>query len=167
MRHYFVLAEKCDGPNFSTSTSPQPSTNKSTTMKPTIILPLAAACLAPFMINSCSIDPEYREWKKNNQSTASSANPYGVPQAAGENGTYSPSDTTPYQPLPGVNQPIEPSAPDATASTAGSTAHTVVSGDSLWGIARKYGTTIEAIQSANGLTTTSIRTGQELTIPGR
>jgi LysM repeat protein len=45
--------------------------------------------------------------------------------------------------------------------------HTVVAGDSLWGLARKYGTTIEAIQAANGLTTTNIRTGQQLTIPGR
>ena len=146
-------------------------------MKPSTILTLATACLAPYLINSCSTDPEYREWKKNNQGTASSANPaanpYGVPQAGGETGVYTPSgqsspETAPYQPLPGINQPVEPSATGIPSEPlAGAVSHTVVSGDSLWGIARKYGTSIEAIQSANGLSTTTIRTGQELTIPGR
>jgi LysM repeat protein len=46
-----------------------------------------------------------------------------------------------------------------------STTYTVVSGDSLWGIARKNGTSVEAIQSANGLSNTTIRIGQQLTIP--
>lgn len=138
-------------------------------MKPTTILTLAATCFAPLIINSCSTDPEYREWKKNKQSDSAN-NPYGVPQAGGETGVYTPSGQTPshaapYQPLPGVNPPVDPPA-QSEPFTGGAT-HTVVTGDSLWGIARKYGTTIEAIQAANSLTTTTIRTGQQLSIPGR
>ena len=38
-------------------------------------------------------------------------------------------------------------------------------GDSLWLIARKYGTTVEAIQRQNNLTGDLIRVGQVLTIP--
>ena len=142
-------------------------------MKPTTILKLAAACLAPVLINSCSLDPEYREWKNNNQGGTSATNPYGVPQTGGETGVYTPSgqassDNAPYQPLPGVYEPVEPSATDTPSEpVTGAVTHRVVSGDSLWGIARKYGTTVEAIQSANGLSSTMIRTGQELTIPGR
>ena len=51
------------------------------------------------------------------------------------------------------------------APTTASTTYTVVSGDSLWGIARKNGTSVEAIQSANGLSSTTIRIGQQLNIP--
>lgn len=158
-------------------------------MKTTTIIPLTAACLASIVFSSCSLDPEYREWKKKNKGAdatanpygapaAGTTNPYGVPQAGGETGSYTPSSpgatgAAPYQPLPGVNQPSAPTAPSAPstpnpgAAAMGGSSHTVVSGDSLWGLARKYGTTIEAIQAANGLTTTDIRTGQQLTIPGR
>ncbi len=152
-------------------------------MKPTTIIPLAAACLVSLAFNSCSLDPEYRKWKKNNQGKDATANPYGapaageknpfgVPQTGGETGSYTPSTPStpgapaPYQPLPGVTQPNVPSSPgipstpNPGAAAMGGTSHTVVSGDSLWGLARKYGTTIEAIQAANGLTTTGIRTGQ-------
>ena len=144
-------------------------------MKTTTILTLTAACITPMLFNSCALDPEYSEWKKNNQGAAATANPYGVPQEGGESGTYTPAaGNAPYQPLPGVSQPTQPTDPltpadplTPPAPTAGASAHTVVSGDSLWGIARKYGTTIEAIQAANGLTNTTIRTGQQLSIPGR
>ena len=37
-------------------------------------------------------------------------------------------------------------------------------GDSLWNIARKYGTTTEAIQKLNGLTGTRLYKGQKLKI---
>ena len=138
-------------------------------MKTTTILILSTACITAILFNSCALDPEYSEWKKNNQGAAATANPYGVPKEGGESGTYTPAaGNAPYQPLPGVNQAIQPADPlTPPVPTAGSSAHTVISGDSLWGIARKYGTTIEAIQAANGLTNTTIRTGQQLSIPGR
>ncbi len=43
--------------------------------------------------------------------------------------------------------------------------YTVRAGDTLWQIARRYGTTVEAIQQANGLTGDRILPGQELRIP--
>lgn len=44
--------------------------------------------------------------------------------------------------------------------------HRVQSGESLWAIARRYGTTVNRIQAANGLSSGRILPGQELTIPG-
>jgi len=44
--------------------------------------------------------------------------------------------------------------------------HVVRSGESLWIIARRYGTTINAIQAENNLRSTSLHIGQELKIPG-
>jgi membrane-bound lytic murein transglycosylase D len=39
-------------------------------------------------------------------------------------------------------------------------------GDSLWLIAQRFGTTVNAIQTANGLTSTRLSIGQSLTLPG-
>ena len=44
-------------------------------------------------------------------------------------------------------------------------AHTVEPGDTLWEIARRYGTSIEAIQGANDLGERPIRPGQVLVVP--
>lgn len=52
------------------------------------------------------------------------------------------------------------------ASTASSgKVHRVRSGDTLSEIARRYGTTVSKLRSANGLTSNRLRIGQELKIP--
>lgn len=43
--------------------------------------------------------------------------------------------------------------------------HTVVSGETLYGIARKYGVTVDAIRRANRLESDTVRPGQALIIP--
>ncbi|MEW8987378.1 MAG: LysM peptidoglycan-binding domain-containing protein, partial [Bacillus sp. (in: firmicutes)] len=43
--------------------------------------------------------------------------------------------------------------------------YSVVSGDSLWAISKKYGTTVDAIRSANNLTNDRLFIGQTLMIP--
>lgn len=43
--------------------------------------------------------------------------------------------------------------------------HTVRSGDTLWLLARRYGTTVDAIRQANGLTGSNLSIGQVLRIP--
>ncbi|WP_077619839.1 LysM peptidoglycan-binding domain-containing protein [Bacillus sinesaloumensis] len=43
--------------------------------------------------------------------------------------------------------------------------YTVVSGDTLWGIANRNGTTVDELRAANGLTTDSLFVGQVLRIP--
>lgn len=140
-------------------------------MKKTTTITIAAA-LSALMFTSCGTnDPEYKAWKEQ-QNASSGNNPYGVPQAGGESGTYTPSGAAPYQPLPGVNPAPTPQPPLASdvASPAGipsgpTTAHQVAPGDSLWSLSRKYNTTVEAIQSANGITGSNIRAGQTLNIP--
>ena len=53
------------------------------------------------------------------------------------------------------------------ASVMEADTHVVQASDTLWGIARRYGTTADSIRRANGLTSNVIRPGQRLEIPGR
>ena len=56
-------------------------------------------------------------------------------------------------------------SPTPAPATGGE--YTVQAGDTLYSIARRYGTTVEAIQSANGIINPwYIRVGQKLIIPG-
>lgn len=41
----------------------------------------------------------------------------------------------------------------------------VKTGDTLWALARKYDTTVEAIQEANGMSGTTIYVGETIEIP--
>jgi LysM repeat protein len=43
--------------------------------------------------------------------------------------------------------------------------HTIKKGDTLWGISRKYKTSVTAIQRANGLKGTNLKIGRRLLIP--
>ncbi len=129
------------------------------------------SCTTPMDQNNGAYDP-------------AASNPYAAPSA---NPYQAPSANAPYQPVDPVNPPANsnpyasqstpantPTAPDTASSTpdytprapsAGGGSHVVVAGDSLWGLSRKYGTTVEAIQAANGLSDTTIRKGQTLVIP--
>lgn len=64
--------------------------------------------------------------------------------------------------------PAAAPAPVASPAAAPSTsAHTVVAGDTVYGIANKYGTTVDAVLAANGLTRASIiYPGQKLAVSG-
>jgi LysM repeat protein len=54
-----------------------------------------------------------------------------------------------------------------TAPAPGGTTHVVRSGETLSSIARRYGTTIKALQSANGITDANVVVvGRRLTVPG-
>lgn len=112
------------------------------------------------------------------------ANPYG-PAAAGY------ADATPYQTFDPVNPAYDapaayddstvvrppfdtgpaPSAPGYTptpaAASGPATVHTVVSGDTLWGLSRQYGVSIDAIKQANNMTRDVVVLGQRLQIPSR
>ena len=144
-------------------------------MKNSILLAIAT-CLTPLLINACSSNSGYSQWNSSSPGSASGANPYGVPTAGGEPGSYPPPPSSaqngPYEPLPPRNQAATPAvsstvpSPPQPAPVTISTRHTVVAGDSLWGIARKYNTSVEAIQSANQLSDTLIRVGETLDIPG-
>jgi len=63
-------------------------------------------------------------------------------------------------------QALTGETPTATPPPA-QTIYVVRAGDTLFSIARRYGVTVQAIMSANGLTNYNIRVGQELVIPAR
>ncbi|HEY4414691.1 MAG TPA: LysM peptidoglycan-binding domain-containing protein [Verrucomicrobiae bacterium] len=54
-----------------------------------------------------------------------------------------------------------------TAATSSTTTYVVKSGDNLHKLSTKFGVSVKAIQAANHLTTTSIKVGQKLKIPGK
>lgn len=115
---------------------------------------------------------------------ASTGNQYGVP-TSGAPGGYNP----PYQPINPINPPATPVAaaygtppppvaiapytpPPATPAPAPSpdlngNVYTIKAGDSLWGIARKFGTSVNAVKETNGMTGNTIIEGKSLIIPGR
>lgn len=67
-----------------------------------------------------------------------------------------------YQDLAAATAPPAPSAPPPAAAPS---YHRVASGDTLYSLAGRYGTTVEALKRTNGLTGDSIRAGQTLRIP--
>jgi LysM repeat protein len=60
-----------------------------------------------------------------------------------------------------------PSAPRAPAAASGARTHEVQAGETLFGIARRYGVTVDAIREANRMESDQVRTGQRLSIPER
>lgn len=59
-------------------------------------------------------------------------------------------------------RPTRPSTPARTQST-----HTVVRGDTLWGLSRKYGVSVDAIKTANNMRNDTVVLGSRLVIPAR
>ncbi|MFS0821418.1 LysM peptidoglycan-binding domain-containing protein [Bacillus sp. 1P02SD] len=66
------------------------------------------------------------------------------------------SEVTPTNPTPTAP------APEPTPVTS---SYTVAAGDTLYSISQRFGTTVDAIQTTNNLTTTNLFIGQVLTIP--
>lgn len=66
----------------------------------------------------------------------------------------------------GENVPSPNPTPDSAPGTGeGSFAYTVRSGDTLWLLANRFGTTVETIKRLNGLTSDNLQIGQVLQIP--
>ena len=58
-------------------------------------------------------------------------------------------------------------SPTATVGGESTTSYTVKSGDTLTKIAKVHGTSVKALETANGLSTTKIKVGQKLKIPAK
>ncbi|MDF1657570.1 MAG: LysM peptidoglycan-binding domain-containing protein [Verrucomicrobiales bacterium] len=56
---------------------------------------------------------------------------------------------------------VSPSVPAPVSANY----HKVVSGDTLYSLSQRYGTSVDALKNANGLTSNNIRTGQSLRLP--
>ena len=73
------------------------------------------------------------------------------------------SSTTVSNPTPKPKPVVKPKPKPKPKPT--STYHTVRKGDTLYGLAKKYGTSVGVIQRANGISGSTIRIGQKLKIP--
>ena len=154
---------------------------------------LILASVATAVISSCAVfDPEYKEYKKQ-QKEQQANNPYDAPQLeptpttqttapVNENPYGVPSqtaDTFPHQDLPalpgGIGTVDNPAPviegqmmniPANGAQTFTKTIpHTVVKGDTIWGLSKQYKVTQFDILSANNLTSDKIMIGQTILIP--
>ena len=72
-----------------------------------------------------------------------------------------------YSVYRGIDQNVPPPGTGVSPSpgTGNVIDYTVRSGDTLWLIANRYGTTVDAIKSLNGLTGNMLQIGQVLRIP--
>ncbi|MGE5577561.1 MAG: LysM peptidoglycan-binding domain-containing protein [Syntrophothermus sp.] len=66
--------------------------------------------------------------------------------------------------LPG--SPSTPGAPSFPAAPPAGTSYTVAAGDTLFLLAQRYGTTVEALRQANSIQGDYLKVGQRLLIPG-
>jgi len=134
-----------------------------------LILPILGS-LALFM-TSCTTNPFAAKTEQDPLATANAANPYGVPNASA-GAAYPTTQSQAYgTPQPVVQQqqyvapPTTYTQPVAPTTTTSGGSHVIQKGDTLYGISRKYGTSVAALQSANGITGTTIVAGQTLQIP--
>lgn len=155
----------------------------------------SALGLCLLLVSCKSTDPEYEAYKAQREAAtgpagtapfgpnadpygAAAANPYGVPGGGGEVGAYTPAPPAPYQPLPspdplpgvgGTGYPPagSPNVPGGvpSAPVGATSSHTVAKGESLWGLAQRYGTSVDAIKAANGMSDSTIRYGSTIQIP--
>ncbi|MDB6079595.1 MAG: putative endopeptidase p60 [Akkermansiaceae bacterium] len=119
----------------------------------------------------------------------SQAVPYQQPAAAPGSSTYgqaayednttapvtpapapAPAATPRPAPRPAASTPAaspapKPSAPEPIAGSG--KVHVVGKGDTLWGIGKKYGVSVDSIKKANGLTKDTVVLGAKLQIPAK
>ncbi|WP_068874127.1 MULTISPECIES: LysM peptidoglycan-binding domain-containing protein [unclassified Phenylobacterium] len=90
-----------------------------------------------------------------------------VADLAEANGLKSPYRLRPGQVLKNPKAPKAAAAKSSKASSSGAGTYTIRSGDTLYGIAQRHGTTVAALREANGLGASSaIIPGRKLKLPG-
>jgi LysM repeat protein len=85
---------------------------------------------------------------------------YDYPGATRNLNAPAPTHASPVTPATGT-----PSKPLTAPLGGAARFHTVQSGDTLWGLSKKYSVSIDAIRTANAMTTDVIKPGQTLKIP--
>ena len=132
----------------------------------------------PLLVVSCTVPASSQGGASAGGTYPDPNNPYAVPGVSTQGSGYAPAaqapyqaaaNTAPYQPIPStaINPPasIPTYTPPATTTSSSGGSHTVGAGDTLWGLSRKYGVSVDAIRQANGLSSDVIVTGQSLSIP--
>lgn len=106
------------------------------------------------------------------QSGYGSSNPFYITTNYNNNGRWGLSANYPFRGfiriLPNQPKPVQPTPnPTLAPSTDGETVYTVVAGDTLSGIASRYGTTYQKLAEYNGIANPNlIIVGQKIRIPG-
>lgn len=106
------------------------------------------------------------------QSGYGSSNPFYITTNYNNNGRWGLSANYPFRGfiriLPNQPKPVQPTPnPTPAPSTDGETVYTVVAGDTLSGIASRYGTTYQKLAEYNGIANPNlIIVGQKIRIPG-
>jgi len=86
-----------------------------------------------------------------------------APSVTAPTGSAAPSVTAPTgSAAPSVTAPATPAIPEAAAPPT----HRVTRGETLWAISRRYGVSVAAIRTANGLETDRLEVDQVLVVPG-
>jgi nucleoid-associated protein YgaU len=57
------------------------------------------------------------------------------------------------------------SSPPSSRKSSGGKTHKITSGDTLWGISKKYGVSVAAIKKANGMSSDKVVSGRTIRIP--
>ena len=122
---------------------------------------LIALSLFPLLLVSCADKPGSEDYDV--------SNPYAAPDYDTTGAVNPPSDVNPAYDEPAVYEDTTPTVPDAAAPepAARASVHTVVRGDSLWSIGKKYGVSVDAIKQANGMTREIAVLGAKLKIPAQ
>jgi len=111
---------------------------------------------------------KYVSKKSSSKKKVATVTPKKAPPTVAQN-TYTPKKT--YTPpkktytTPKKVTPKKPVAKKITPKTKPPIIHKVVKGDTLYGLSRKYGTSVAIIQKVNSLKGTSITLGRTLIIP--
>lgn len=121
-----------------------------------LILPAAAALL----VASCANQP-----KDEYDTLGYEFDDYGTPDGTPGGAPYQEVNPT-YDSAPAYEE-TSPAPTTPTTPARAETRHTVVRGDTLWGISRKYGVPIEAIKQANNMRNDIAVLGTTLVIPAR
>jgi LysM repeat protein len=136
-------------------------------------LPILPASVLTVLLVSCASQQPAENYD-------TPGNPYGPPNAGyADSSSYpgygetNPAYDTPaiYEETTTVRPPFDSGSASSTAApttpSTPATVHTVISGDTLWGLSRQYGVSIEAIKQANNMTRDVVVLGQRLQIPSR
>jgi LysM repeat protein len=99
--------------------------------------------------------PVYASGESGSGSTASNSKP----KSTSSPGSSKPKSTTASKPKPKPKTVAKPKPKSSTVS------HTIKKGDTLYGLANRYGTSVSAIKKANGLSSDMLRDGRSLKIP--
>ncbi|MES2467827.1 MAG: LysM peptidoglycan-binding domain-containing protein [Verrucomicrobiota bacterium] len=101
--------------------------------------------------------PVYSSGESGSGSTASNSKPKST--SSSSSASSKPKSTTASKPKPKPKPAAKPKPKSSTVS------YTVKKGDTLYGLANRYGTSVSAIKKANGLSSDMLRDGRSLKIP--